>query len=197
MASNLTAKGVNASANDGLTTLAGKILNISTGSGGGCSKLIQGTFTTGSTRAGTGTVSLNYTGSGYPIACFVYIDGGAYNSENTDWYNSVNRYDVGVFSSTKSEINTTPTYVSSGSVTANKGVCCIIYKNSTSSATTYTRTSAMDAVTYNSSNASSGYNCIRFKNNAKTLSYYVGNKASNAVGLAPSTKYAYIVIYSS
>ncbi len=55
----------------------------------------------------------------------------------------------------------------------------------------------MSAKMYNSGNASTGYNCIRFKGNAKTLSWYVGNKASNAVGLAPSTKYAYIVIYSS
>ena len=36
MAANLTSKGVTASANDGLTTLAGKILDISTGGGGSC-----------------------------------------------------------------------------------------------------------------------------------------------------------------
>ena len=36
MAANLTSKGVTASASDGLTTLAGKILDISTGGGGSC-----------------------------------------------------------------------------------------------------------------------------------------------------------------
>ena len=36
MAANLTSKGVTASANDGLTTLAGKILDIQTGGGGSC-----------------------------------------------------------------------------------------------------------------------------------------------------------------
>ncbi len=199
MATNITAKGVSASASDGLTTLAGKISQIQTG-GGGSSNIVQGTFTTGSTRAGTGSTTLTYNGSGYPIACFVYVDGGAYNNTsggNTEWYASVNRYDCGVFYATKSEMNTTPTYVSSGSVTANGAVVAIIYKNSTSDGTNYTRTSNMSAKMYNSGNASTGYNCIRFKGNAKTLSWYVGNKASNAVGLAPSTKYAYIVIYSS
>ena len=199
MASNLVTKGVSgATASDGLTTLASKILTIP--SGGGSSNIVQGTFTTGSTRAGTGSISLNYTGNGYPIAAFIYIAGGAYNntaSGNTEWYASVNRYDCGVFYATKSEMNTTPTYVSSGSVTANGAVVAIIYKNSTSDGTSYTRTSNMTAKMYNSGNASTSYNCIRFKGNGKTLSWYVGNKASNSIGLAPSTTYAYIVVYSS
>ena len=197
MSANLTAKGVAASSTDGLTTLAGKILNIPSGSG--CVKLVQGTFTTGSTRAGTGSVSVNYTGNGYPIAVLVFVNGGAYNNTSggdTGWYNSTNRYDVGTFYMTKAEMNTVPTYSSSGSVTANNGVVTIIYKNSTSTSTTYTRTSIMTAKTYNSSNASTSYNCIRFKGNAKTLSWYVGNAGSSTIGLAPSTTYAYIIIYS-
>lgn len=199
MATNITAKGVSASASDGLTTLAGKISQIQTG-GGGSSNIIQGTFTTGSTRAGTGSTTWTYNGSGYPIAVMVYIDGGAYNNTSggdTTWYASVNRYDVGTFYATKSEMNTTPTYVSSGSVTANGAVAAIIYKNNTSDSTSYTRTSNMSAKMYNSSDASTSYNCIRFKGNGKTLSWYVGNKGSSTIGLAPSTKYVYIVIYSS
>jgi len=200
MATNITAKGVSASASDGLTTLAGKISQIQTGGGGGCTRLVTGNFTTTSTRAGTGSVSINYTGSGYPIACMVYISNGANNtteSGNTTWVNSVVRYDVGFYSMSKAEINTTPTYVTSTSVTANQGVVTIIYKNSTSDSTSYTRTSNMAAVVYNSTDAASSYNCVRFKGNGKTLSYYTGNKASNRVGLVPSTKYDYIVVYSS
>ncbi len=194
----LEAKGVTGySASDGLTTLINAVSDIPSGSG--CVKLVQGTFTTGSTRAGTGSTSLSYAGSGYPIAALIFIDGGAYNNTsggNVSWYNSTNRYDVGTFYMTKAETNTTPTYSSSGSVTANNGVVTIIYKNSTSTATTYTRTSIMTAKTYNSSNASTSYNCIRFKGNAKTLSWYVGNAGSSTIGLAPSTTYAYIIIYS-
>ena len=200
LANNLATKGVTGySSNDGLTTLINGVLNIQTGSGGTC-KMVQGTFTTGATRKGTGTVSITYSGSGHPIACLVYIDGGAHNntsSGNTTWYSSVNRYDVGMYAMTKSEINTTPTYVASASVTANQGVACIIYKNSTSDAETYTRTSSMTSVTYNSGDGAAGHACVRFKGNNKTLSWYVGNKSSSTVGLAPSTKYAYIVIYSS
>ena len=194
-------KGVTAtySSSTGLLGLVSKIGDIQTG-GTSCPKLVQGTFTTGSTRASTGSVSLSYTGNGYPIAVMVYIDGGAYNNTsggNTTWYASVNRYDVGTFYATKSEMNTTPTYVSSGSVTANGAVAAIIYKNSTSDGTSYTRTSNMSAKMYNSGNASTSYNCIRFAGNGKTLSYYVGNKGSSTIGLAPSTTYAYIVVYSA
>lgn len=171
-------------------------------SGGGASNIVQGTFTTGSTRGGTGTFSINYTGSGYPIALMVFVDGGAYNNStggNTTWYNSVDRYDVGTFYMTKAEIPTTPAYTASASVTSNLGCVAVIYKNSTSEPTTYSRTSSMTAVTYNmqTATANSGANCVRFKGNGTTLSYYVGNKASNAVGFAPSTKYAYIAVYSS
>lgn len=194
----LDGKGVTATfdSTTGLLGLIGEISNIQTNN---CPKLVQGTFTTGSTRASTGSTSITYNGTGYPIALMIYVNGGAYNNTsggNTTWYSSVDRYDVGTFYMTKSEMNTTPTYVSSGSVTANGGVVTIIYKNSTTDSTSYTRTSNMSAKTYNSSDASTTYNCIRFKGNGKTLSWYVGNKGSSSIGLAPSTTYAYIVVYS-
>ena len=200
MATNLTNKGVTASASDGLTTLAGKIANIQTSGGGGATNVLQGTFTTGSTRNTTGSVSLNYTGSGYPIAVMIYVDGGTYNNGtggNTTWYNSVNRYDVGSYSMTKARTTTTPTYGTSGA--DNYGVTDIIYKNSTSNSTSYTRTSGMTVNVYTSSstNAQASTSCVRFKGNGKTLSYYIGNKGSSSIGFASDTKYAYIVVYSS
>ena len=196
MATNISAKGVTASASDGLTTLAGKIIQIQTGGGGGCTRMVTGTFTTGSTRASTGTVSINYTGTGYPIAVMIYIDGGAYNPD-TEWYNTLAQYDADSFTMTKAQMTSTPTFVSSGSVPANQGVATVTYKSNASTATTHTRSGSQSAVFFNSSDASTGYNCIRFKNSTKTLSYYIGNKASNRVGLAPEQKYHYIVIYSS
>ena len=77
MAANLTTKGVTSTGSEGLTTLAGKILSIPSGGGGGCTRMVTGSFTTGSTRASAGSITINYTGNGYPIACVVYIDGGA------------------------------------------------------------------------------------------------------------------------
>ena len=193
-------KGVTAtfSASTGLLGLIGEISNIQQG-GTSCPKLVQGTFTTGSTGGSTGSETLSYSGSGYPIACLVYINGGAQNttsSGNTTWVNSTSRYDVGIFAMVKAETNTTPTYATDSSISANWSTPVIVYKNSTSDSTSYTRTSNMKAVTYNSSNASTTYNCVRFKGNAKTLSYYVGNRASNSIGLARSTEFAYIIIYN-
>lgn len=166
--------------------------------GGGASNIVQGTFTTGATGNTTGTFSIGYTGSGYPIAMMIYVDGGAYNNStggNTDWYNSVVRYDVGAFYMTKARIPTTPTYSTSGG--DNYGVVAIIYKNSTSTATTYTRTSSMTVNQYSSSNGAASTACARFKGNGKTVSYYIGNGGSSTIGFAKSTKYAYIVVYSS
>ena len=196
MATNISNKGVSASASDGLTTLAGKISQIQTGGGGGCTRMVTGTFTTGSTRASTGTVTINYTGNGYPIACVVYIDGGAYNPD-TAWYNTVAQYDADSFTMTKAQMSSTPTFVSSGSVPANQGVATVTYKSNATTATTHTRSGSQSAVFFNSSNATTGYNCIRFTNSTKTMTYYVGNTASNRVGLAPSKTYHYIIIYSS
>ena len=177
-----------------VTNLAELVVNVS--GGGGASNIVQGTFTTGSTTGTAESVSIPYTGSGYPIALFVYVDGGPYNNStggNTTWYNSVQRYAIGMFSMVKSQVPVTPTYSTSGG--ANYGTVAVIYKNSTSQATTYSRTSSMTANTYSSSNASStNTTTVRFKGNGKTLSYYV---ASSSYGLLASTKYAYIVIYSS
>lgn len=171
-----------------------------TGGGGGSSNIAQGTFTTGSTRGSNSSVSVSYSGTGYPIACFVYVDGGPYNNGtqgNTTWYNSVNRYDCGYYSMVKSSTTEAPTYTTSG--TENYGTCAVIYKNSTTQATTYTQASSRTINTFTSStsNPNNSNGCIRFKGNGKTLAYYIGNLTSSTVGLAPSTKYAYIVIYSS
>ena len=196
LATNISSKGVSASANDGLTTLASKVSQIQTG--GGTNNVVQGTFTTGSTRNTTGSVSLSYSGTGYPIVVMIFVDGGTYNNGsggNTTWYNSVNRYDVGSYSMSKARQTTSPTYSTSGA--DNYGVVDIIYKNSTSTSTTYTRTSSMTVNTYSSSNAQASTACVRFKGNNKTMTYYIGNKGSSSIGFASETKYAYIVIYSS
>lgn len=173
-------------------------VTVNVSGGGGASNIVQGTFTTGSTTGTAETFSINYTGSGYPIALMVYVDGGAYNNStggNTTWYNSVQRYAVGAFYMTKSRIPTTPTYATSGA--DNYGTVAVIYKNSTSQATTYSRTSSMTANTYTSSSTNANATnttVVRFKGNGKTVSYYV---ASSSYGLLASTKYAYIAVYSS
>ena len=192
----LDGKGVTATfdSSTGLLGLIGEISNIQQG-GTSCPKLVQGTFTTGSTRASTGTVTINYTGTGYPIAVMVYMQSGTYDPNDT-WYNTIAQYDADGFMAIKAQMSSTPTFVSSGSVPANQATATVVYKSNASNATTHTRSGSQSAVMYNSSNASTGYNCIRFTDSTKTMTYYIGNSASNRVGLAPSKTYAYIIVYS-
>lgn len=171
--------------------LADGTIATGTNSGGGASNYIHGEFTTQST-AGVQTVTIPYTGTGYPIMAVVVVKGGAYNSSNTTWYNSVQRYAVGQWTMTKSVMSTTPTYSTSGA--ANQGVTTAIYKNSTSTATTYSRTSAMTTNAFSSSNASnSGALCVRFKSKT-TMSVYVN---TTSYGLLPDLDYEYFIVYSS
>lgn len=161
---------------------------------------VQGEFTTGSTRNTTGSFTIPYTGSGYPIALTIFVKNGAYNNAsggNTTWYNSTNRYDVGIYNMTKSQANITPTYATSGS--ENSGFSMIAYKGSTSDSTTYSQSlnKVANTFTSSSSNATAGTNCAKFKGNAKTVSYIVGNKTSTTIGFAPSTTYTYIATFSS
>lgn len=162
-----------------------------TGTGAaGATNFVEGTFTTGSS-AGVGSVTIPYTGSGYPIMAYVVVDGGAYVS-GTDWYTSVQRYAIGVWAMSKSVFSSAPTYKTSGA--QNQAVTMSIYKNSTSSSTSYTRTSAMTTNTYSSSNASNAAaTAVRFKSNT-SLSYYVN---TSSYGLLPETRYRYFVVYSS
>lgn len=161
------------------------------GGGGGASNFVTGTFTTG-TSAGANTLTIPYTGSGYPIAAMVVVEDGAYNSAISDWYTSVQRYAVGQWTMSKSVMTSAPTYTTSG--TQNQGVTAAIYKNSTSTSTSYTRTSAMTTNVFSSSNASNAAaTCVRFKSNT-TLSYYVN---TSSYGLHPGVEYRYFVIYSS
>lgn len=194
----------NATASDILTgktayVNGAKITGTNSG-GGGASNIVQGTFTSSATRTGTVTVDIPYSGSGYPIAAMVFIAGGVYNNTtegNTEWYNSVNRYDVGSWYMTKARQNTAPGYTTSGA--DNYGCTVWVFKNNASTATTYSRSSSMTSNTFTSSstNATSGGTCVRFKGNNHTLTVYTGNKSTSAYGFPPDTELQYIVIYSS
>lgn len=173
-------------ADAGYDALSKVTVNVS----GGASNIVEGTFTTGSS-AGVESVNIPYTGNGYPIAAFVFVDGGAYNSAISGWYNSVQRYAVGMWAMTKAVQTSAPTYGTSGS--ANYGCTTAIYKNSTSSSTSYTRTSGMNTNVFSSSNATNAaLTCVRLKS-GNVLSYYVN---TSSYGLLPNTTYKYIIIYS-
>lgn len=179
-------------------TAAGVRTQGTASGGGGASNIVTGTFTTSSTKGAAATLSVPYTGSGYPVAGLFWISGGPYNntaSGNTTWYNSLQRYAIGIWGFTKSRGTTAPTYAGSGDDNA----CSVfaVYKNSTSSATNYSRNSSMsqNTMTASTNNASAQYTlAIRFKGDAKTITYFV---ASTSYGLLASTAYDYLILYSS
>lgn len=166
------------------------------GSGGGATNFVTGTFITGSSTSTVGSLSITYSGSGYPIMLAIWVEGGCYNSSGaSDWYNSLTRYAVGQVIITKGVTTSTPTYTTSGS--ANYGTIQLLYKNSTSQATLYSSTRSASANSYSSSNASgTSTTCVRWKGN-KSLSYYVSGGTSSTYGLLASTTYRYVVYYSS
>lgn len=75
-----------------VTNLASLIVNVASG-GGGASNIVCGEFTTPSTTTAS-SLTIPYTGSGYPIIAYFCIKGGAYTS-GTTWYNAVQRYAIG------------------------------------------------------------------------------------------------------
>lgn len=168
-----------------VTNLAELIVNVE----GGASNFVQGEFHSGTTTTAQ-TVNIPYTGNGYPIMAYVVIKGGAYISD-TEWYTTIHRYAVGVWSMSKNNMSLTPSFATSGA--ENQAVTTWIYKSSTSSATSYSRSSAMNTNTFSSSNASSGgATCVRFKSATK-LSVVA---STTSYGLFPDTDYQYFIVYS-
>lgn len=176
-----------------VTQYASADVNVS--GGGGASNVVTGTFTTDSAD-GAHTFTIPYTGSGYPIYFALWIDGGMYNNTaqgNTDWYNLKKVYAVGLFSASKQRTTTAPTYTSSG--VDNNAVVTCVYKNSSSSSTSYTRGYGLSNNSFSNNDAvATSQECVKFKGNGTTLSYYNG---STSFGLVADTKYAYVVVYSS
>lgn len=166
-----------------VTSLAEIVVDVPTG--GGASNFVIGTFTTGSSTGTTGSISVPYTGSGFPLAAMVFVSSGAYNSANTAWYNSTHRYAVGQWTYHNAQ----------QSSSCNTGVTTWVFKNSTSSATTYSRSSAMNTtVRTSSAPTGAGATCVRMTTDGKTLKWYV---SSTSYGLLAETEYKYIIIYST
>ena len=165
-------------------------------SGGGATNIVQGTFSVPFNKLGTTqNVTLNYTGSGYPIMAVVVVDGGMYTTgtlNTSTWYNSTHRYAVGQWVMTKANMSSTPLYNGSNTA-ANYRVVISRYKNSTSSATSYTNSSTNTAIIFGGTASASSTLCIRLTS-ATQLQYIISN---TSYGLLEGVTYRYVVVYSS
>lgn len=163
--------------------------------GGGASNIVTGTFNTASSSSTVGSISVPYSGTGYPVMLVIVVEGGMYNPDISGWYDSLTRYAVGQITIGKGETTSTPSYSTSG--TENYGTVELIYKNSTSTSTTYSSTRSVTANSYSSSEANgTSYNCVRW-NGDKSISYKTGGGDTYSYGLLVSTTYRYYAIYSS
>lgn len=150
---------------------------------------VEGEFTTNSST-GVQSITIPYSGSGYPIMVSITPKGGNYG--NATWKDAVQQYTVGLWSMTKSYMSTTPTYTTSGQ--NNYGSINVTYKNSTSSSDSYARTGSIGNNTYTSSNPSNtATNCVKITGN-KTVKVYVNTAG---YGLLQSTTYSYYILYSA
>lgn len=160
------------------------------GGGGGASNYVHGEFHTDSS-AGVQAVTIQYTGSGYPIMAVVVVKGGAYAS-GTDWYDTVKQYAVAFWTMTKSNMASTPTYTTSGE--ENAGAVSYSYKSSSSSPTSYTGAGSVNINVFSSDNpTNNAYYSCRFKS---ATSMYVKVEGSST-GLLVDTDYEYFIVYSS
>lgn len=160
--------------------------------GGGASNIVTGTFQYSTTSAAAQTITLDYSGNGYPIACTIVLDDGVLDSTYT---NTVARYSIAQYFMTKTYTGTAPTFSTSGD--ANQGAVATVYKSSASTAATLTRTSSATANTFSSSAASaSTTTCVRFTSKTKMSIYSGANSGTSRYGFFSGKKYRYWIIYS-
>lgn len=176
-----------------VTNLAQLIVNVS-GGGGGASNLVSGTFK-GTTTGAAMDVTLNYTGSGYPIAVMVYPKEGTYKSGGA-YYNLIQKNAANFYMAIKNDPSTAPTY-SGTNVNENYSSTYQYRKNSATTSTSYTGTSSVSGKNYMEESAISnnGGGIVMFKSNTK-MSVYIAI-AGSSYGFAANIEYSYYIIYSS
>ena len=176
-----------------VSNLAEVVVNVS--GGGGASNVVTGTFK-GTTTGTSIDLTLNYTGTGYPVAVVIYPKEGGNNTSGT-FYELLQRYVCDKYFAVKSNTSKSPTYPTGSSTadTDNMAVY-IVYKSSSSTATSRSTSSNIDVNVYRDADASpssSGKFIVRLRSNTK-MSVSI---AANSYGFAANIDYTYHVIYSS
>ena len=161
--------------------------------GGGASNVVTGTFK-GTTTNTAMDITLNYSGSGYPVAVVIYPTEGPFNNTTGSFYNLIQRNVIATYYCVKAATDLTPTYPSgSTSDKANQVVYFYRYKSSTSDATT-TANAGSTTYLYRDTDAASGQTTV-FRIRSKTkMSVFI---AGTSYGFAANIEYRYWVIYSS
>lgn len=166
--------------------------------GGGASNFVTGTFTTPSTTSSVNSVTIPYTGSGYPIMLVVTIEGGF---ESEPWASALVRYAVGQHIICKYVFGEAPDYsIPTTSPDADKcrGTVQALYRNSDTSSINYSSTRSGAAFNYDATDPPTGSAnmCVKITSNT-TFEYITCGGTSSTYGLSTEQTYRYVAVYSS
>ena len=170
-------------------TAAGiKTEGTASGGGGGASNIVTGTFK-GTTTGAALDVTLNYSGSGFPVAIVIYPKDGY--QQGSAIYDLVQRYAVVLFEAMKPNL-TPPTY--STTSMENTMYTYVTNKNSaTTGSSTASGGSTSGNTLRNISPSASARDCVKIKDKT-TLSVFIAN---TSYGFPAGYEFTYYIIYSS
>lgn len=165
--------------------------NIS-GGGGSSVPAVVGTFTPATSEKGSAkTITIPYTGSGYPIAVVIYPSTGI-NKADSPMAALAQKNAVIEYIRVKADTSTTPTY--SGSGNENKGSYIDFYKNSDSDPTQTSQNVGLDGTMFTSSAAGTSAGTIVRFNSSTQMSIGV---ADTGHGFKDGIEYTYLILYSA
>lgn len=186
----IAAKGVTVPSGSNSDDLATLITAIPSGGGGGLTSVVRGSFKY--TAEGWNTISLPYTGNGYPIAAIVFPKGGFRAQELVS---ANRRYTVVVFEVYKDDATIRPVY--DGTV-ANTGHGYV--KSSSSDATSITTFTSFTNSVYNNNEPTNSnvYYVFRISGD-KEIKVRMVDTTHNTTryGFLVNIDYEYLVVYSS
>lgn len=159
--------------------------------GGGSSRTVIGTFK--GTSSGVININIAYTGSGYPIAVCIFPTEGGMNSHTGNFYSLIDRYSTIMYTVSKCETDTIPTYVTSSN-SKNNAVIMNRYKSTATDSTSSGQTGTSSQGFFTGEDAIAGARAIVTMKSNTVMSVYI--KASS-YGFASNIEYTYIITYSS
>lgn len=152
--------------------------------------VVAGTFTADASEKGTGkTISIPYTGRGYPIAGFIYPSGGLKTGSDLAELAQKNVMIMVAFS--KTDFSSTPDYAADEEKNYMEIVAYFKYSDSDPSSSSTGRGHLKR--NYWDTNAGAAYaDIIRFRSNT-SLSVYIAN---TSYGFKDGIEYTYQIVYS-
>lgn len=163
--------------------------NISTG---GSSPLVSGTFTGSTSEKGSAkSITIPYSGSGYPIYGVIYPSGGAWKPSGT-LTTLVQRYAIIWAAFVKDDFSATPDY--SANAAQNYGETYLQYKNSDNDATVVAYSAKHNLRLYYTSAALAYTDNFWRINSSTSMSVFIAN---TSYGFPDGIEFTYHIIYSS